>query len=297
MVTLAVMIFLPTKVWGITLAPATLELKVAAGQSQEFKIKLFNEEDKTVFLLASLKKFVSQGTEGSAKILVTTAQDEYLNWFNLPGRYTKLAPGEMQEITLKISIPAKAAPAEYFPVLAWQTLTGTNSGDNLAVSSEVGTLIFLQITGPKEEKLSLQNFSLPTKQQILWSWPKKFLVQVQNEGNIHLVPQGNIKLAGYWQKTPLILAVNEGQGKILPNSQRVYEVFLPQRSSSMLASLKKFLVIGKYQATLNLTYGETNKSLTQMINFWVISWPAVSLFGVLLIILGYNLIKFNAKRQ
>lgn len=287
-VLLPILIFIicliPLTTSALTLSPPTQELLVKPGQTEDFKIKLFNEEDHPVYLQANLKKFVAQGLTGQPKLLSIDNNDQFTSWFWWPGQYTKLEPGELQEITLSVTVPKEALPAEYYPVLAWQTLAGPGETKALGVSAEVATLIFLQVQGEKIEKLSLVNFNPVPAKKVYWQRPRQFLVAVKNEGNVHLTPSGIIKISGLGQATPLVLAVNEVAGRVLPGSERIFVVSWPQTGRGIMGWFKNNFGIGQYGAELNLFFGQEPQTIGRSISFWVIAWPAVVL---ILLVIGF----------
>jgi hypothetical protein len=113
----------------------------------------------------------------------------------------------------------------------------------------------------------------------------EFTIRIQNNGNIHVKPIGEIRIENMFGKEVKIVEVNKGGGNVLPNSKRKF-----------IEHWKDDFGFGKYTAKLGLSYGTSaanggqgKQSLYIEKDFWIIPWKIV---GPVLISLAITLLVF-----
>ena len=124
---------------------------------------------------------------------------------------------------------------------------------------------------------------------------RSFQFRLQNQGNVHVTPVGNIKLTGLFGQTILDLDANKDEGRVLPASTRMFAVTSSDESTSWydtVAFQLSHLAIGPVTATLDLTYGESG-AIQSSLSFWVFPWQLlVTLVGLLIVLcVGYRFLR------
>jgi hypothetical protein len=140
----------------------------------------------------------------------------------------------------------------------------------------------------------LQIVSFQANKRFYEFLPASFDVKLHNNGNVHLIPHGNIFITrGHKQVASIV--VNQGQGNILPGSNRIYTAswgdgfpayvekdqggrVVLDKQGQPVTQLKwdwsKFskLKFGRYNAHLLLAYdnGRRDVPLEANVSFWVI---------------------------
>jgi hypothetical protein len=144
--------------------------------------------------------------------------------------------------------------------------------------------------------------------------PTTFEIKVQNSGNIHLIPVGDIFIDQGDTKDIAVFPVNEGRGNVLPQSGRTltaswsdgFAVKVPKEENGAVVrndngetvyttkwdftKADKFR-FGKYTANLLLVYdnGERDIPLEASVDFWIIPWKILLVAGVVVILVLFGL--------
>jgi hypothetical protein len=164
-----------------------------------------------------------------------------------------------------------------------------------------------------------------TPQKIYEFLPVAFTIKLKNSGNVHVIPKGNIFIDHFDEtKDVAILPVNDLNGNVLPDSNRIFEsdwtdgfpVYQQKMNGDKVATDKNGKEItelkwdfsqvpklrwGKYTANLLLVYddGTHDVPIEGKLTFWVIPWrllgAGVVVVGLMLLGL-YSIVKTPIKK-
>jgi hypothetical protein len=150
--------------------------------------------------------------------------------------------------------------------------------------------------------------------------PVDFQIKIENTGNIHVKPHGNVFIDAGQGKDLAILDVNNTQGSILPQSARIFDTswddgFLvkepviqdgqpkldkngkPVYSLNINWNKLTSFRIGKYTANLLVVYdnGQKDIPMEATLSFWVFPYKVVggTLLGLIILVL---ILRFGIKR-
>lgn len=268
---------------GLEISPVVLDLvdeQVDPGQSIQVNIKVRNVTSETVIAKGQVNDFIADGEGGQPKILLDDQGEPspygIESWVqSVPD--LQLAPREAKTATVTINVPQDASPGGHYGVVRFTATPVGVDQSGVALSASIGTLVLLNVSGDVVTQGSIEQFfvSQNGKQSTFFEkGPLNFTERINNTGNVHFKPQGNIKVSDTFGREVASLTVNENGGNILPNSIRKFE-----------QNLDKTNMFGRYKAELNLTYGQ-DQTLNQTITFWVIPYKlvAIVLVGLLLVI-------------
>lgn len=265
--------------YAITVGPAKLEYKVNPGDIVSGQILLMNETSEKQVFVPSFEKFIEVGGE---KKFLSGEKSELTEWLKFPNEIT-LDSGERKDIPFKIEVPQNAPPGGHFAVIWWGNKPVTGSGDNVAIVTRAGILVYLQVSGNINESGKLLNFNLENNKFLFWSLPTNFLIFFRNEGNTYLKPKGDITIKNIFGKDKVIFSVNDGDRILLPQTEDNLRVN-PKFQKTPFA-------FGPYRAVLNLNWGDKPESVQKSLWFFVLPIKE-TLISVLVIILIY----FGVKR-
>lgn len=305
--------FIPICSHALTISPPTIEIEVDPGETITQTVKAWNETNETLKLFLSIEKFRARGEDGQAEFF-SPKEEKYIfyDWINFKKEPIVLKSQERAEVSFVIKVPKQAPPGGYYTAIFWAS-SPPNIEDKTAIGvvSKTGTLVLLKVRGEINEQCSLLEFDTLNKKRFFSSLPIDFFVRIENLGNVHLKPEGKIKIINHFNKLEATLDVNSKKGNILPQSIRRFEVFwnAKKTKNSLLKSNKKFFqnfyqelkneknnfTIGRYSVYLNLNYGQAGRIMRGGINFWIIPWRIILLSLPSLIIL-ILLLKFGIKK-
>ena len=309
--------------YDVTVSPVFFDLTSNPGDNLSEKIRIRNNTSSPLPIKIEIKRLTGD-TNGNL-VLKDNSPDNSLSWINLTNGATFVAPPlEWSDVPFTIDVPSEAAYGYYFAISFTQDQTSplAKTGAKITGAAAVPILLNVKKEGAKAEAKIL-DFS--TKSFVNEYLPIDFLVKVQNQGNVHVRPHGNIFISSATGKDIAVLGVNDGSANIIPNTIRNFDVswsdgFLVNQPTMEggIAKLDKngkpltHLVInwnkltsfrvGKYTANLILVFdnGARDISLSSTLSFWVIPWKAiiVILVGLILLILIVRLLlKIYIKRQ
>lgn len=280
---------------ALTIVPPSLEFSVKPGDRVTTKVKLFNEEPKAISVFSSTANFTAKDEAGDPNFTFEDTPTDLASWIDVGRGPFTLASGDRLEVPVTITVPKNAEPGGHYASLFFGTDPSikTQNGGQISVRSLLGTLIILRVAGDITEQASLSSFSLTDGKSTFANPPVKFSVRIQNSGNVHVRPTGMITIKNMFGHVVAQVPVNDNNGAVLPNSYRRFDQgwksdLTPARGFfGAVGTQWKNFAFGGYSATLALTYGANQQSLSGQLHFTMFPWQLllVVLVVVVLIIL------------
>lgn len=264
----AVMIFCAVRgVSALTIGPPLVEVKADPGEGMIQKMRLYNESAITQTFYPSLENF-SPDKENNAPIFAGDVNPlGAARWIKVPVKSVTLKAGEAKDILLNIKVPDLMTPGGYYVALFWSDQAPGKSGINVA--NRLATLFLFRINGTIKEELKIVDFQNQIKDDGV-----DFNLRIENSGNAHLQPTGELQITDWRGKEVKSFPVNNFRQNILPLSQRGFNFSWSAPGW------------GKYYAQVQLKYGENNVEVeSRKIGFWL--WPVLGLrevIGVIFVI-------------
>ena len=272
---------------GIKISPVRIEDLVDPGQIFNETIKVKNDSSIAKTLFVYLRDFKAEGESGQPKLIAPGAESgNYLAaWINITNKGIEFGPNEEKEIEFSINVPANAGPGGYYGAILFGTqpprihVDGEDKGAGMAIGQQTGCLLLLRVKGDVLEEARVREF---TADKSIYGTPfgVNFLLRIENVGNVHIKPYGNIAITNMFGKEVGNIKVNEGGSNVLPNSIRRYEENWSGKNG-----------FGRYKASCALTYGtkidlggQGMQSLFSEKSFWIIPWNIIIpiLFGLII---------------
>lgn len=300
--------------FNITTSPLPIELTTTPGKTITTSLRVQNSGTASVRIKVNLLKFKAAGTDGKPQLLKRQPGDSFFDWVKFSQSSFVADPGVWNTINMTISPPASAAFGYYYAVVfsqdnGSQSLATPNSGK---LTGATATLILLDVHVPGEKR-QLRVTSFTASKKLYEYLPATFTVQVHNTGQIHAIPSGDIFIRR-GGRSVATLQVNEAQGNVLPDSNRIFEadwqdgfpVFTTKRDHDQIVSDKQGkpvqqltwdfgkankLRFGHYTAHLLLTYddGTRDVPIEAEVGFWVIPWKLLSIVLVVCALIAVGL--------
>ncbi|TAL49869.1 hypothetical protein EPN81_04395 [Patescibacteria group bacterium] len=272
-------------------SPSVIELSSPDGKVINSSFTIFNTRASEQVYFLDLLAFEPNSQDGTPVFTPDTSdQNEFLSWIHFPVREVPVPAQSKVEVPFTVVIPDDEASGSYYGAVTVSTAPSDVVASNGAtIEAKTAILVFLTVEGETVEKLELLDFSATQSDASLPFGT--FQYRLQNQGNVHLMPVGEITLTGLFGQTVGVLNANEAQGRILPSSTRTYEVTFNGDTSWFAAAgyQLRHLAIGPVTVDVTLTYGETGTLEAQTI-VWVMPWQLMSLLvmGILVVVLFYK---------
>jgi hypothetical protein len=312
----------PSSNYDVTVSPIFFDLSGDPGTSITSKVRIRNNTNSPIPLKLGVDK-ISGDLNGNV-VLKQDKNDDTLSWIKFDNSSIVVKPLEWAEVPFTINIPESAAYGYYWTITLSQDNTNplAKSGVNLTGAAGVPILLNVRKAGAKAEAKIL-NFS--ANNFVSEYLPVDFTVKVENFGNVHVKPHGNIFITGSGNKSLAVLDVNSTLGNIIPNSARVFNAswddgFLVKEPVLQDGQVKfdkngkemeqitinwnklTSFRFGKYTANLILVFdnGTRDVPLQSTINFWVIPYKVIIGLIIALLIIFFvtrRLIKSYVNRE
>ena len=254
---------------GLEISPALVELNAARGNVYDIKLNVTNVTASDLQYDSSVADFGATNETGSPRILTDSklpATSSIKTWVKMPSNFT-LGAHKSKTIMAQVTIPANAEPGGHYGVLQFSGKAPEIDTTGVGLSASAGALVLIRVDGKITEKANLVEFKTVQndKQSFLFeASPISFVARIKNEGNIHVKPNGSIKINDMFGNLVKELKINKDMANILPDSIRRFD-----------AKLNKDWMIGRYTAELSMGYGTTGQAITNTISFWVIPYKII----------------------
>jgi hypothetical protein len=169
-------------------------------------------------------------------------------------------------VPFTITVPSNGEPGGHYGAILFRGLSASSTGPGVGISGRVGTVILLNVPGASDTTGTIASFTGPAGYAS--HGPFAFSFTMNNTGNTHFTPQGQVTLSG-----PLFgsAVIPFTPGIVFPGYDRTFTATWPGRYA-----------FGPLTATvsLNIPNGGT---LTQTVTFFAFPWQET--VGVILILL------------
>lgn len=293
---------------AITVSPPIMEIAAKRGDVITDKIKVTNESDVEQTYYVSVERFVAEGDQGAASFIEDNNPLELPSWISFPTRQVTVGPDERKVIPFSVSVPQNADPGGHYASIFLSTTPPSTDGrgSQVSIGGRVGVLMLLKVDGQVNETASVSGFA--AADSMVAALPVDFSIKVQNAGNVHLKPKGNITVTNTLGKVVAVVDVNSQGSNVLPMSTRELGASWVKNPNAVAGAKSSFwakyrqekanFAFGKYSADLSLVYGSASKTLSASTAFWVLPWRVLLVNTVLLVIalaiLAVLVRKYNA---
>ncbi len=283
----------------LSVSPTLFQMNAEPQQSWQSELRVTNVNDFDITVYPQVVNFAPLGESGRGDLIPVFASETQgstlAEWITLESRGVVIPRQETKTLSFTVAIPKGAAPGGHYAAI----LVGTKPPISSEASSQVQTaqfvtsLFFVRVAGDVTEQGSIREFR--TTKKLLDIPEVTFTLRFENEGNVHLQPQGDIVIFNMWGQERGVIPINQQThfGNVLPASVRKFE-FTWSGSASLYD-------IGRYKAIATLGYGDESKNfVTSTTYFWIVPLTqiAVALISFIIIIWLFTFaVKMYVKRM
>lgn len=267
--------------YRLSVSPPTFEIRANPGDILENAVKAENLTNNPLVVTVNKRNFVAAGEEGAVQLVEENDSHSVVNWIEvIPSSFT-IPPKSSYSFIFKTKVPINAEPGGHFASIVFKSGGGTTLNQTGAtIVQEMGVLILVKIAGKTNESAVIESFKA-TKN--FWEYGSVELeTRVKNIGNIHIKPVGKITIKNIFNKTVASLDVDSKN--ILPGAIRKGNIVWNQK-----------WLFGMYTATLNLSYGDQKKIITETTTF--IGLPYKIVVGVVLVLIILIVFIYRGRRR
>ncbi len=295
----------PTQPLSLTVSPVTLNVQTDPGVPKDIEVKIRNNGTQEESVRIRIGTFRADATGNKPIFVDGKPEDVYLSWLQITKDSILIQGGEWKTIPLTFSPPKDAALSYYYTIIVERSVAAKSDG-NTSIAGAPAILLLANVNSPfAKRELALQGFSV--RRPIVEFLPQEFIVTIQNTGNVHVTPTGNVFIDGRGEKDLAVMALNPNQATILPDSTRTYSIkwnegfpnYVTKQENGKETgerlnvdfSTTDTFRIGRYTAHLLLVYdnGERDVPVESFVSFWVIPWRICLAVLLIVIFIGIGL--------
>jgi len=257
-----------------TITPPLIKINMEKGGYWSSAIKLTNNNLEPIRIYVQVLDFRS-GREGGIEFFKAGAPTSHAlsQWIDFSTEPVDIEPFKSREIPFTIRLPETAEPGgHYAAIMAGTKPSDDVKGSAIKISSTLASLILLNVNGQVVEQGEIREFAVD--KELYNRADVNFTVRFQNTGNVHIQPQGEIKIYDFFNRKKGSVTINQNSdyGHVLPESIRKWD-FSWQGGAGLLN-------MGRYRADLVLSYGSEAKSTeNRAVYFWVLDFKLLGLVG------------------
>lgn len=284
---------------------------IEPGKSINDTLTIRNQDRKqSLHLTLRVVDFTDNGQGGAPKLLLDEDEPQ-TTWslrpfLKLPETLT-IAPGTSETIDMSIAIPAGYGGGSYYSAIVYSS--GSSDGGNVGLSASGVTLVFTDVPGKVDEKLTLEKLGAyrrtASKDGGEYAWflnekPEMIAYTLKNEGNVTGSPVGSITLKPLIGKETVIQNINPNGSLALRGQTRVFTSCIKLKSqdvdfdgsrSQATTCTKPDIWPGYYQVELSAFYGRNGNRTHDIIgkaSFWYLPWWFILVSLIVLAYLSYR---------
>ena len=283
-----VFLLIPLAIRASSVTPSVIELSSNRGEDIESSFTLINESkiDQTYYL--DTISFKSHDETGTPEFFSDKTQGAFSQWIQFPID-TILVPARSRvKVPFNVNVPPDVKSGGYYAAItvsqAPSEVVETNSA---TIEAKTAILVFFTVKGETVIKAGLLDFFEKKPYLIHTDLRGSYKYRIQNQGNIHLTPNGTISFKDVFSRTVLTTDANSLKSRILPMSTRTFSFDVVGRGNGFIDQVRyqaQTLAIGPITATLAI--GEEGLSpLTAHISFFLLPIQLILVVAGMIIIL------------
>ena len=252
----------------LSVSPTQFKMSADPGQTWSSSLRVINGNQTDIPVYLSVALFTADGETGQPRFITPPVDSNTLaDWITVPSEPLIIPAEQAIQIPFTISLPEDAPPGGQYAALfvGTQPPSGRPGGSSVQTSQVIASLIFLQVSGDIVERGLIREFR--TNQRVFNQPEASFVLRFENQGTVHLQPQGDITILNMWGEERGLVPINQKTflGDVLPGQVRRFS--FDWESEWALTDL------GLYTAIATVGFGaDTKQFVTSRTTFWVVPW-------------------------
>lgn len=290
-----VILLMPFAMRASSIFPSILELSGGRGETLESSFTLVNQNvDDQDYYLDTIN-FKPHDETGTPEFFSDNTQGGFRQWIQFPANRVLVPARSKVEVPLLITVPPDVKSGGYYAAItvsqAPAEIVATNGA---AIEAKTALLVLFTVKGETVLKAGLLDFVEEKPHLIKTDLQGRFVYRVQNQGNVHITPKGQITFNDIFGRTVLTSDVNSIKSRVLPMSTRKFSVDVDGVKNGFLDQVRfqaSAFAIGPITATL-LIAEEGLSPMTAHVSFFLlpIQLILVVIGMIIILFLGYRLV-------
>ncbi len=268
---------------SLTVSPLYYDLGVNPGEEKTGKISIGNNSDQNIDIGVEFSDFFMDDAEGyifpERKEIANENLKPFLmsKWLSVDKPDFSLEKGKNETIEYTIKVPQDANLGGHYGAIFFRAQCKVEKDENvvfsdkssICVSGRAGVLFLVQVGGEAVKKGVLKKVEVP---KITFSDKSKLNIEIENEGNSHFKPEGEVLVKNIFGKEISRLEIKDKT--ILPTTSRIFSKDLQRKDFLGLYRLSGSIKDGegrdmKFQKTIFLVPWKELLAIIALIGVWI----------------------------
>ncbi len=291
----------PAAASAFSVSPGTADLRLEAGQGDTRELVLTNTSPQAeTYYLRTVPFQVEEGAAGP----VFGGEDPLgvAGWLRVPPS-VRVEAGARETVSVQVAVPPAVPPGGYYAAV----LVSPTPSEVVAVAGGAGVQatiavpFYLAVGGMGVERVGLLSFGPTDGKQVtdgLWGF---YEFQLQNQGTVHVVPEGSITVRDVFGRRMAEGPANPKELRIMPGQTRAFSEGLvlerPPTFWDVVKAQGRYFALGPVTVELALEQGPTpEQPVNASYRLWVLPWQlaAVVVGGVAVL---YGVLRLLTRRH
>lgn len=258
-----------------TLAPSLVEISANRGEVVEQVVRIMNTEaTEKEYYMGTMKFQASPDGSTPSFVAYETDHSGLPEWISFPVSQVTVPARSFVDVPYKVAVPTDVVAGGYYAAVTISASPSDVVASNGAIiEAKTAQLVLLTVKGETRTQAVLLDFTSDKTESVQTSLAGTYQYRVQNQGNVHIQPQGTVRFTDLFGRTLLEVDANPDASRVLPGTTRTYTV-VASGSTSPFA-------LGPVHATLSLSYG-ADQHIQSVQSFWYVSLP--TMIGLILLL-------------
>ena len=282
-------------------APASEKLQLQPGEKHEGEIVVWNLSEEPATYNIYIRGFRQIGNQPGTAIMLTEEEENRAlysaaSWVTVSRERVNLIPNRNEKIFYELNVPENATKGEYTVIISFisEELDESLRGTAAFTALSSGTPILVRVGDEFTENAELLKF---TTDRNFYETPTiRFETTLNNLGDTHITPVGEIILTNIFNQEVGKIFFNENGQSILRDNSADYETVWDYGS---FLSAENKLIMGPIDANLILMYRTFQPGfapITATTSFWILPWKYIVLL-LLFIITTMVILRMRKKKK
>jgi hypothetical protein len=278
----------PNMASAFSASPALIDVTAALGGQAMGEFTLLNTTDSEKTFYLSTQGFKSSSDAGAPEFYETDDENEFANWIRFEKKaYTLTANSrEIVPFTAKV-LSTVPAGGYYAAIMISEAPSEIVASNGAIVQATLAIPCFLTVEGASIEKLEIVDLSSALS-GLQSSFSGNIDVTVENQGTIHLAPEGMVEIKDIFGRSLAAASLNEKEGRVLPSSRRTFSIFVWEEVEGFWSHVKAqshVFAIGPMSIQASVLYGSNDSQLIFEKTFIYFPWQLLLVVTILIILL------------
>lgn len=281
-------------------APSSEKLQLEPGETHQGEIVIWNLSNQTTLYNIYVRGFRQIENQPGTAIMLSEEQEERAlysaaSWITVSRDQINLVPNKNEKIFYEINVPEDATKGEYTAIISLiSDLEDQTIGTGAFTALSSGTPMLIKVGDEFVENAEVLSFT--TDRNFYETPTVLFLTRINNVGDTHISPTGEIVLTNIFNQEVARIPFNDGVQSLLRDTTADYQTFW--NYGSFLNSDNR-LILGPIDAELIVTYRSIQPGfaiLSATTSFWIIPWKYIVLL-LLIIITTVVILRMRKKKK